>query len=322
MSLLTTFFLLAFGISLIILVFAGLPSPQERLIEARITNIRNPRRVLRYEGGEADLTEGQSGTLSERLGRYLKEYSFSAKIETLLVQSDSDRTVGQLVLLSVRFLVIGMLLGGVISQSIPVGLLVGTLGSGLPYARLKWTRTRRLKAVTAALPDAADLMARAMRAGHSVTQAIEALGEQAPLPLSTEFAKVFQQQKLGIPLRDVLLDLGTRIPSRDLHFLITAILVQRETGGDLADILDRTTETLRERIRVEGEVRVHTAQGRLTGWILSMLPPVILVFISLFCPSYTHVLFTDPLGQKLLYASAACMIIGALVIRKIVKVSF
>ena len=155
-----------------------------------------------------------------------------------------------------------------------------------------------------------------------MTQAIEALGEQAPEPLSTEFAKVFQQQKLGIPLRDVLIDLSLRIPSRDLHFLITAILVQRETGGDLAEILDRTTETLRERIRVEGEVRVQTAQGRLTGWILSMLPLTILAFISLFCPSYTHVLFVDPLGQKLLYAAAACMVTGALVIRRIVRVTF
>ena len=322
MSLLTTFFLLAFGLSLIILIFAGLPSPQERVIEARITNIRNPRRVLRYEGGEADLAEGESGTLSERLGRYLKEYSFSANIETLLMQANSEGTVGQLVLVSIRFLLLGLLLGGVISRSIMGAIVIGVIASAMPLARLKWKRSKRLNAVTAALPDAADLMARAMRAGHSVTQAIEALGEQAPPPLSVEFAKVFQQQKLGIPLRDVLIDLSLRIPSRDLHFLITAILVQRETGGDLAEILDRTTETLRERIRVEGEVRVHTAQGRLTGWILSMLPPAILGFISLFCPSYTHVLFTDPLGQKLLYASSACMVTGALVIRRIVKVTF
>ncbi len=322
MSLLTIFFLLAFCLSLVILIFAGLPSSQERMIEARISNIRNPRRVLRYEGGEADLALSESRTLSERLGRYLKEYSFSAKIETLLVEANSGSTIGDLVLASVRFLLISMLIGGMISRSIPDGFFVGAIASVLPFARLKWKRSQRLKAVTAALPDAADLMARAMRAGHSVTQAIEALGEQAPLPLSTEFAKVFQQQKLGIPLREVLIDLSLRIPSRDLHFLITAILVQRETGGDLADILDRTTETLRERIRVEGEVRVRTAQGRLTGWILSMLPPAILAFISLFCPSYTHVLFTDPLGQKLLYASAACMVTGALVIRSIVKVTF
>lgn len=321
MSLLTTFFLLAFGLSLIILILASLPSPKERMIEARITNIRNPRRALRKEGGEADLAKGRSGRLSERLGHYLKEYSFSSKVEKLLLQADCESTIGQLALGCVRVFAIGVLLGSLGLHSMPGGLLVGAVVSVLPIARLKRKRARRVKAVTAALPDAADLMARAMRAGHSVTQAIEALGEQAPPPLNTEFAKVFQQQKLGIPLREVLIDLSQRIPSQDLHFLITAILVQRETGGDLAEILDRTTETLRERIRVEGEVRVRTAQGRLTGWILSMLPPAILAFISVFCPSYTQVLFTDPLGQKLLYAAAACMITGALVIRSIVKVT-
>jgi tight adherence protein B len=322
MSLLTTFFLLAFGLCLIILIFGGLPSPQERTIEARITDIRNPRRILRHEGGEADLAEGESGTLSERLGHYLMDYSFSPRIEILLLEADSKSTVGSLVLKSIRFLVAGGVIGFALLQSM-VGALTGAAIAGvLPFAKLKWKRSRRLIAVTAALPDAADLMARALRAGHSVTQAIEAMAEQAPKPLSIEFAKVFQQQKLGIPLRKVLIDLGLRVPSRDLHFLITAILVQRETGGDLAEILDRTTETLRERIRVEGEVRVHTAQGRLTGWILSILPLTILGLISLFCPSYTHVLFTDPLGQKLLYAAGACMIAGALVIRRIVKVTF
>lgn len=322
MSLLTTFFLLAFGLCFVILIFGGLPSPQERTIEARITDIRNPRRILRYEGGEADLAEGESGTLSERLGHYLMEYSFSSGIERLLLEADSKQSIGSLVLSTVRFSLAGGVIGSVLLRSIAGALIGATIAGVLPFARLRWKRSRRIVAVTAALPDAADLMARALRAGHSVTQAIEALAEQAPLPLSTEFAKVFQQQKLGIPLRNVLIDLGLRIPSRDLHFLITAILVQRETGGDLAEILDRTTETLRERIRVEGEVRVHTAQGRLTGWILSILPLTILGLISLFCPSYTHVLFTDPLGQKLLYAAGACMIAGALVIRRIVKVTF
>ena len=322
MSLLTTFFLLAFALCLIILIFAGRPSPEERTIEERITNIRNPRRVLRYEGGEADLTEGERGSLSERLGHYLKEYPFAAKVETLLLHADSESTVGILILTSVRFLLVGIGVGALLLHSILGGVGGGAIAAILPYGRLKWKASKRLKAVTAALPDAADLMSRALRAGHSVTQAIEALGEQAPEPMATEFAKVFQQQKLGIPLRDVLVDLSLRLPSRDLHFLVTAILVQRETGGDLAEILDRTTETLRERIRVEGEVRVQTAQGRLTGWILSMLPLAILGIISLFSPSYTHVLFADPLGQKMLYAAGASMIVGALVIRRIVKVTF
>ena len=163
MSLLTTFFLLAFSLCLIILIFAGRPSPEERTIEARITNIRNPRRVLRYEGGDADLAEGESGTLSERLGHYLKEYPISAKVETLLLQADSESTVGLLLLVCVRFLLVGIGAGALILHSILGGVVGGAVGAVLPVVRLKWKRARRLKAVTAALPDAADLMSRALR---------------------------------------------------------------------------------------------------------------------------------------------------------------
>jgi tight adherence protein B len=199
---------------------------------------------------------------------------------------------------------------------------MGLVGLTLPVMTLRFRRARRVKAVTAALADTADLLARALRAGHSMTQAIEVLAERAPEPLAGEFARVFQRQKLGVALREVLLELSRRIPVKDLHFLITAILVQRDTGGDLAEILDRTSRTLRERIRVEGEVRVQTAQGRLTGWILSLLPLCLLGLISAFSPGYCSILFTDPVGRMLIYGGAGCILLGALVIRQIVKVNF
>ena len=148
------------------------------------------------------------------------------------------------------------------------------------------------------LADAIELIARALRAGHSMGSAIEIVAEQSAEPLGSEFAIVFQQQKFGIPFRDALLQLGDRVPSKDLHFLITAILVQKETGGDLTEMLDRTTRVIRERIRIEGEIRTYTAQGRLTGWILSCLPIVMLVLINLITPGYSHILFHDPTGAE------------------------
>jgi tight adherence protein B len=114
--------------------------------------------------------------------------------------------------------------------------------------------------------------------------------------------------------------MGSRVPSQDLHFLITAILVQKETGGDLTEILDRTAHVIRERVRIEGEVRTHTAQGRLTGWILGLLPVIMLVLINLINPGYSAILFHDPTGQKLLYTGGALIVLGGLVIRKIVDV--
>jgi tight adherence protein B len=123
-----------------------------------------------------------------------------------------------------------------------------------------------------------------------------------------------------LPLRDALLQMADRVPSKDLRFMVTAMLVQKETGGNLTEILDRTTYVIRERIRIEGEVRVRTAQGRLTGWILSLLPVILLVLLNMINPGYSHILLHDPVGQKLLYIGAGLIAVGSFVIRRIVNI--
>jgi tight adherence protein B len=304
MSLLITFFILGLVLTSTVLIVATRPSRAERGIELRVADIRNPRRSLGDDGGEVDLDTQQTSSLGHFLGQRLKQYS------------------GTFVLKSVEFSIGFLIAGLVLTRSAVMGLLLAVLGLALPGIWLRFRRAKRLKAVTAALPDAADLLARALRAGHSMSQAIEVMAERAPQPLAAEFARVFQQQRLGVSQRDVLLEMSQRIPSRDLHFLITAILVQRDTGGDLVEILDRTTTVLRERIRVQGQVQVNTAQGRLTGWILSLLPVVLLIVLSLFSPGYSDILFTDPMGRRLLFAGASLILIGGLVIRRIVQVNF
>jgi tight adherence protein B len=163
-------------------------------------------------------------------------------------------------------------------------------------------------------------MARCLLAGHSMGSSIELIGEQSPEPLAFEFVQVFQQQRLGLQFREALLQMGKRIPSRDLQFLITAILVQKETGGDLTQILQRAAHVIRERVRIEGEVRTHTAQGRLTGWILALLPIIMLLLINIVSPGYSGLLFHDPTGQKMLCAGGVLIVIGGLIIRKIVDI--
>jgi tight adherence protein B len=193
-------------------------------------------------------------------------------------------------------------------------------GSAVPCGVLRFKRNRRMKAFNAALPEAIDLMSRSLLAGHSMGSSIELIAEQSPEPLAFEFVQVYQQQRLGLQFRDALLQMGSRMPSRDLQFLITAILVQKETGGDLTEILARASHVIRERIHIEGEVRTRTAQGRLTGWVLGLLPVVMLVLINLVSPGYSSVLFHDPIGQKLLYAGGTLILIGGLIIRKVVDV--
>lgn len=309
-------------LSAVIVMAATRPSQSEKEIRARIADIRNPRRSLLTDTGELQLADDSQKTLLERLDYYLRRYSFSSALERLLLEADSQTSVGSVLLKSAAWLLAFFLAGLLITRSLSVSGVLGSAGCALPIAMLRFRRAKRLKAVTAALPDTADLLARALRAGNSMTQAIEVLAEQAPQPLADEFSRVFQRQKLGVALREVLLDLGRRVPSKDLQFLITAILVQRETGGDLVEILDHTTKTLRERIRVQGEVRVHTAQGRLTGWILSLLPVGLLGAISLFSPGYCSILFIDPVGRLLLYGGGGCILLGGLTIRQIVRVKF
>ena len=255
-----------------------------------------------------------------RLKRQLRRAPFAVGIEKLLLEAHSRLTVLSVALVSASSALAAGLCCLLILPNPLLVLLVFAIGSAAPYGLLGWQRSLRLKAFNGQLPDALDLMTRALRAGHAMSSAIELVGLESPAPLGPEFANVFQQQKLGIRFRDAMLEMGERVPSNDLHFLITAILVQRETGGDITEILERTSYVIRERARIDADVRTRTAQGKLTGWILGLLPVVMLILINLMSPGYSHILFHDPTGQKLLYAGAAFIVVGGLVIRKIVDV--
>ncbi len=201
-----------------------------------------------------------------------------------------------------------------------VCVVLGILFSALPMFVLQFKRARRLRRFNMALPDAIDLVCRALRAGHSLSAAIEIVGQEAAEPVRTEFREVYRQQNFGLPHRDALLQLARRVPSNDLQFVVTAMLVQKETGGNLVDILERTVAVVRDRMRIEGEVRIYTAQGRLTGVILSLLPIIMFFLINMADHTYAKVLLDDPLGRKLIYTGLGLMTVGGLVIRKIVNV--
>ena len=189
----------------------------------------------------------------------------------------------------------------------------------LPWARIAFARYRRLRAFEKALPHAIDMMARSLRAGHSTAGAIEIMAQGAPEPACSEFSEVFRQQNFGLPLRDALMQLIDRVPSPDLRVLVTAIVVQRETGGNLVEVLDRTTNVIRERQRIQGEIRVQTAQGRLTGWILTLLPVVVMLLINVMDPGYSKPLFHDPFGHKLLMLCGCLIVLGAFFINRIIN---
>ena len=311
---------LALGISFTIFMLASRPAASSKSMRERLITIQQPVRSEKADVAGAELEKAEQRDYAVRLGKYLQRFRFSKSLQLLLVHADSSMSVADAVLISAAtglgFALIALFL--LPTPWFAVLALAG--GVFVPCKFLQFKRARRLKAFNDALPSAIELMARALRAGHSMSSAIELIAEQSPEPLSGLFVQVFQQQKFGLRFREALLQMAARMPSRDLQFLVTAILVQKETGGDLTEILDRTSHVIRERVRIDGEVRTRTAQGRLTGWILGLLPVIMLCLISIVTPGYTTVLFHDPTGQKLLGLGAVLIVIGGMVIRKVVDV--
>ena len=250
----------------------------------------------------------------------LQKWALAGRLSILLAQADSSWSVSSVLFSSAILSAMGFSIAYYWAADYVPAVIVAALAGAIPLLVLRVRRDRRLAAFNQKLPDALDLMSRALRAGHAVSAAIEIVAEEAAEPARSEFGEVHKQQNFGIPYRDALLQLGRRVPSTDLQVVITAILVQKETGGNLVEILDRTAAVLRDRQRIQGELRIHTAQGRLTGWILCLLPFIMFCLISLTNPGYSAILIHDPAGQKLAYAGIGMMAMGGLLIRKIVRI--
>jgi len=311
-------FFLAMLVGCVALVLFVSKDSTSRTIGARLAAMRV--RADKDSDNPLALTRKGKPPLSDRIGDRFKSYNFGEGLEQLLIHSASTMSVERVLLVGFAFSIAAGITLRLLLDSWLAALLGIVAGAFVPYVWLLFQRSRRVAKFNEALADAIDLMARALRAGHSMASSIEVIAEQSAEPLAGEFAICFQQQKFGIPYRDALLAMGERVPSEDLQFLITAVLVQKETGGDLTDILDRTTAVIRDRLRIQGEVSTRTAQGRLTGWILSALPIVMLFVINIITPGYTHVLFTDPIGQKLLIGGGVLILTGGFIISKIVDI--
>jgi tight adherence protein B len=181
-------------------------------------------------------------------------------------------------------------------------------------------RRSRLKRFEENFPEALDLMARAVRAGHAFSTGIKMVAEELPDPVGPEFKKTFDEQNFGLPLVESLHNLSARVPSLDVKFFVTAVLIQRETGGNLSEILENLGHVVRERFKIMRQVRVHTAHGRFTGWVLLALPSALAVALMFINPEHMSLLFREPLGQKLLTASVVMQSVGYLWIRQVVKI--
>jgi tight adherence protein B len=296
-------------------------SSADRSLERRIAGIQVTGAESVYMGaGVPEFIKRNKLSNIPWLDSILKRWDLAHKIRLLLVQAASSWTVSTVLMASG---VLGGMGFGISRYWIPdliPDVVLGLLAAGFPTIILRVLRSRRLNRFDKGLPDAMELLTRALRAGHSIAAAIEIVSEESEQTVRTEFREVYTQQNFGMPYRDALLQLAHRVPSPDLRFVVTAMLLQKETGGNLVDILDRTAAVLRDRVRIRGEVRIYTAQGRMTGLILGLLPIVMFILINFANPGYTSVLVYDPVGRKMMYAGVSLMAVGALLIRKIVKI--
>jgi tight adherence protein B len=192
--------------------------------------------------------------------------------------------------------------------------------AAMPLVWLWWKRRKRLKRFSSQLADSMDVMARALRSGYSLPAGMQLVGQQMAAPLGPEFLRCFEQQNLGIPLEQAIRDMTERVPNVDLRFFATAIILQRQTGGDLAEILDKIGSLIRERFKIWGQIQALTGEGRLSGIVLLALPPALLLVMLKLNYDYVMMLFNDPLGQKMLVGGIIMQIFGALVIKKIITI--
>ncbi len=244
------------------------------------------------------------------------------RISLFIQQSAMEITVGMLVFLSLLLALFVFLAALLANLPVLLAALLGTIGGSIPTLVIAVKRQRRFMRFEEIFPDAIDLLARAVRAGHAFTTGLDIISKELPSPVSDEFRRTYEQQNLGLPLRDSFLNLSRRMPLTDVRIFVTALTIQRETGGNLAEILDNLSRIIRERFKLMRQIRTHTAQGRLSMYMLVAIPPLMGLALFILNREYIMRLFTDPLGLKFLTVGVIMQVIGYFVIRKVIQPRF
>jgi tight adherence protein B len=256
----------------------------------------------------------------DEVDRLLHRFALAHRIDRLLLQSGTRWSVEQFLLASgaLALLAIGLLVRWPLPLALRLALAVGA--AALPWLLARRRRARRLVRIEEQLPEAADFIARALRAGHSFTNVLQIVGNELPEPLSGEFRLAREEINYGVPMSEALHNMAARIPLTDLRYLIIAVLIQRESGGNLAEILTNISTIIRSRLKLAAQVRVLSAEGRMSAWILGALPFAVGAAMALLNPGYISVLWNDPTGVRLLWYGAAMIAAGVIWLRKVIHI--
>lgn len=273
-----------------------------------------------YGAGEATRPQGVRGVI-RHLSQYLGSPRWAHELDLRLQQAAISFTGTEFMVICLSLGLVGFLAGSIGEQG---GVLKALIGAALlfaiPFIMLQFCRKRRMKAFGQQLGDALTLAANSLRTGYSFTQAFDMVAREMLPPISTEFARTVKETNLGIPMEEALVNMAKRVNSKDFDLVITSVLIQRQVGGNLAEILDNIARTIRERVRIRNEIKTLTAQGRISGLIISLLPFGLAVAIYSINPEYISLLFVHPVGRTILAVALAGQVIGILLIRRIVAI--
>jgi tight adherence protein B len=315
MSLILIFLLLLilmFGV----LVYLLKPTTMEKAVEDQLASMAEGQSVR----GDRTTILKEKAVSSAAVDEYAQRLPWSQAGSRLVKQAGKDWSFGSVSLFSAIVGLVAYGLASLLNAGGVVSIIFGVAVGSAPYAYLYVLREVRFKQFSDLLPEAVDLMSRGLRAGHSIQAVLEMVGNEIADPVGIEFRSLHKEQTLGLPIRDAMMSLVERVPLDDMRFLATAILLQKESGGNLAQILDKTAGVIRERARLRGQLRIYTAQGRITGWILGGAPFLMFGLINLLNHDYEKRLFSDPFGLKMVYFGLGLMVIGILAIRKIIDI--
>ncbi len=274
------------------------------------------------EHGSRDVTLIKKRLLSEEpaLARFLMRLPRVHEMDRLLQQSGLPWNMARFQGLTLIALVVGLLFGFIMKFPWLAVVVLALAFAAVPLLYVYNCKEKRLEKIEQQLPDVLDMMARAMRAGHAFPGALQMVGDESPQPIASEFKLTFDEINYGISLQDALLNLATRVPSTDLRYFVIAVLIQRETGGNLSEVLNNISRLIRERLKLLATIRVLSAEGRMSAWILTILPFALAVVVSVLNPTLMSILWTDEMGRKLMAGAITLMIVGIFWMWRMIKI--
>jgi len=274
------------------------------------------------QGGieRVDILKRRTYSRQPALDRLLRRIARLAVLDRLLLQAGVRWSVAQFLGASLAMMVAGLLLPQMMNM--PLLPAAGTLAgaSVLPWLLLMRIRGARLRKLEEQLPEAADFLGRALRAGHSFANVMQMVGEELPDPIASEFKFAYEEINYGVPMNEALHNLAVRVPLTDLRYLVIAVLIQRESGGNLAEVFGNISRLIRARLKLLAQVRVMSAEGRMSAWILGLLPLGVMLMMMLSNPAYVRVLWTDPIGVRLMWYALGVAMFGVLWMRKLIRI--